>query len=178
MKRFLLSGIVVLASATLLAQAPSSSSQATAPAGSTSVQTFTLTGCVGGGESSADGVTLSNAMVIPSARSSSSSASSSTAASPVPPSASAPTTAAGLSRAGKTASAAATSSRLSGADLSSWIGKRVQVVGSIVPGAAASAGSPASSVAGATGTSGSMSIPELRVESVQPVSNGPSCPEK
>jgi hypothetical protein len=63
--------------------------------------------------------------------------------------------------------------RLSGADMSSWTGRRVQIVGTVVPPASSTAG-----VAASTGTSGAASaapMPEFRVQSIQPT-NGP-CPQ-
>jgi hypothetical protein len=64
--------------------------------------------------------------------------------------------------------------RLSGNDMSSWLGQRVQIVGSVVrPTAPAGASASAS---GATGTSSAALMPELRVTSVQAMS-GP-CPER
>jgi hypothetical protein len=62
--------------------------------------------------------------------------------------------------------------RLSGTDMTSWAGQRVQVVGTFSPSAAMPAGSTA------VGQSGAPSAPplEFRVQSVQPVL-GP-CPAK
>ena len=60
--------------------------------------------------------------------------------------------------------------RLSGADMTSWTGQRVQVVGTFSPSAAMPAGSTA------VGQSGAPSAPplEFRVQSVQPIPG--SCP--
>jgi hypothetical protein len=56
--------------------------------------------------------------------------------------------------------------RLSGADMSPFVGQRVQIVGTFAPAPATS--SP-SGVSGATGTSGTTAIPEFRVISVRPI---------
>jgi hypothetical protein len=60
--------------------------------------------------------------------------------------------------------------RLSGTDMASWSGQRVQIVGVVVP---AATGSPtASSATGAT-------LPEFRVTSVTPVSGASGgCPQQ
>jgi pilus assembly protein FimV len=60
--------------------------------------------------------------------------------------------------------------RLSGADMASWIGRRVQIVGSLVP--ALPGAMPA---AGATGAPHA-TFPEFRVVSVQPMTG--DCPQK
>ena len=57
--------------------------------------------------------------------------------------------------------------RLSGTDMASWIGKRVQIVGSVVPAAAGATPTP-----GASG----LNVPEFRVVSVQPATG--DCPQK
>jgi hypothetical protein len=72
---------------------------------------------------------------------------------------------------------------LSGADVSTYTGKRVQIVGALVPSpnAAATAGATSSSVIGATGTTGVASpigvtmLPEFKVVTVTPVA-GPCSP--
>jgi len=68
------------------------------------------------------------------------------------------------------ATSAAPGYRLSGTDMTSWAGQRVQVVGTFMPSSATAAG------ATATGQAGSPAAPplEFRVQSVQPIS-GP-CP--
>jgi len=58
--------------------------------------------------------------------------------------------------------------RLSGSDMSGWVGRRVQIVGSVVPAAAGASIS-------AAGASTSASTPEFRVVSVQPVTG--DCPK-
>ena len=82
----------------------------------------------------------------------------------------------------------ATGYRLSGSDLSAHAGKRVQIVGGLVPSAnaAATAGAASSGVMGQTGMSGAGSagigmpgvttLPEFRVVSVKPF-EGP-CPPR
>jgi len=74
--------------------------------------------------------------------------------------------------------------RLSGADVSAFAGKRVQIVGGLVPtaNAAATAGASSTGVVGGTGMTGTGSttsigtMPEFRVVSVKPI-EGP-CPPK
>jgi hypothetical protein len=61
--------------------------------------------------------------------------------------------------------------RLSGTDMTSWSGQRVQIVGSVIPAATESAAGSAS----ASGTTGS-TLPEFRVTSVTPVTGG--CPQQ
>ena len=61
--------------------------------------------------------------------------------------------------------------RLSGADMSSWSGQRVQIVGTVVPGQASAAAAPTN----ATNAGAAVPMPEFRVQSVQPV-DGP-CPK-
>jgi hypothetical protein len=57
--------------------------------------------------------------------------------------------------------------RLSGADMTGWVGRRVQIVGQMVPTTAgASATNPA--------VTASSTLPEFRVVSVQPISG--NCP--
>ena len=77
---------------------------------------------------------------------------------------------------GATASGAGTTAamngyRLSGADMSSWSGQRVQIVGTVVPGQASAAAAPTN----ATNAGAAVPMPEFRVQSVQPV-DGP-CPK-
>jgi len=87
-------------------------------------------------------------------------------------------TVAGTAPAGSSSSSAS-GYRLSGADMSTWIGKRVQIVGSLVPAAAgATATAAASSAIGASsaGASGSSALPEFRVVSVSPASG--ECPRR
>jgi hypothetical protein len=61
--------------------------------------------------------------------------------------------------------------RLSGTDMTSWIGRRVQIVGSVVP-AQAGAASPTAAAGAASATT----FPEFRVVSVQPTTG--DCPQK
>ncbi|HMF96201.1 MAG TPA: hypothetical protein VKE96_17985, partial [Vicinamibacterales bacterium] len=60
--------------------------------------------------------------------------------------------------------------RLTGADMTSWVGRRVQIAGSVVP---AAPGAAASSAAPGAPT---VSFPEFRVVSVQPVTG--DCPQR
>jgi hypothetical protein len=67
--------------------------------------------------------------------------------------------------AGVGASTAAAGYRLSGADMSQWSGRRVQIVGTLVPASAGANG--AASAAGSAGAAGT-SLPEFRVLTVRP----------
>jgi len=62
--------------------------------------------------------------------------------------------------------------RLSGADMTPWIGRRVQIVGTLVPPAARRS----SGGTGASNPLGAIATPEFRVVSIQPVTG--SCAEK
>jgi hypothetical protein len=63
--------------------------------------------------------------------------------------------------------------RLSGADITPWVGRRVQIVGTLVPAAArASSGGTAASKP----LAGAIAMPEFRVVSIQPITG--SCSEK
>jgi hypothetical protein len=64
--------------------------------------------------------------------------------------------------------------RLSGTDMSSWSGQRVQIVGVVVPGATPSA--TASATPSATGSATGTTLPEFRVQSVTPITG--SCQSK
>jgi hypothetical protein len=68
--------------------------------------------------------------------------------------------------------------RLSGADMQPWIGKRVQLVGTFAPAAAAPAGSTAGSTTASAVTGGASAPPalEFRVQAVQPVTGPCSKP--
>ena len=71
-------------------------------------------------------------------------------------------TAAGSAPAGTSASSVS-GYRLSGTDMTGWVGRRVQIVGTMVPAPAGAASTNAASAAGTT-------MPEFRVISVQPIS--------
>jgi hypothetical protein len=62
--------------------------------------------------------------------------------------------------------------RLSGNDMSSWSGKRVQIVGVVVP---PTTGASATNAVGSAGTTG-QTLPEFRVQSVQPITG--NCPQR
>jgi pilus assembly protein FimV len=96
---------------------------------------------------------------------------SATAGSPAPPSGAVGTsgTIAGTAPAGSSTSSVS-GYRLTGADMAGWVGRRVQIVGSVAP---ATPGVPASPAAGAPTTP---SMPEFRVVSVQPVTG--DCPKQ
>jgi hypothetical protein len=163
-------GIALLCSFAAFAQTP--------PTPADAPKAITITGCVAGGVNS-QSITLTNAMVIPAADAS---AEGSAAPSPVPPPVSSPATqppsAVGTSGtvAGTAPAGSSTSSvsgyHLSGVDMSSWLGRRVQIVGSVVP----SPIPPAAGTATAASAPGTVKLPELRVVSVQPATG--SCSEK
>jgi hypothetical protein len=90
---------------------------------------------------------------------------------PIPPSATAGASAsiAGTAPAGSSGSSVS-GYRLSGTDMSSWLGRRVQIVGSLVP--AAPGATPTIGAAGAAHAT----FPEFRVISVQPMTG--DCPQK
>jgi hypothetical protein len=195
---------VVLWGVALLVVAPALAQTNPAPGADQPVKTVTLTGCVGGG-SEAKPITLSQAMIIPTAPQPERL---DPAASPVPPVSSAATEPAdptpppsgaaagvtpsptgtsgtkssasgtdgttgvvsGTAPAGSSASSV-TGYRLSGADMQPWIGKRVQLIGTFAP-AAAAATAPAPGTAPVTASA--PPVLEFRVQSVQPATG--SCP--
>jgi hypothetical protein len=192
MKTTVLCGIAFVCSSTAFAQT-SAASVTEAP------KTITLTGCVGGGTNDQP-ITLANAMVIPSSEQAGVPI---PAPSPVPnpvsdPATQPPTTVgtsgtAGTSGAittsdgigtsgtitGTAPAGSSTSSisgyRLSGTDMTSWLGRRVQIAGTVVP--AAGDASTLTPGAARIGPDGSPVMPEFRVVSVQPITG--SCgPEK
>jgi len=189
MKTAMLCGIALVCSSAAFAQTPP------APAADTP-KTITLTGCVGGG-TNAQPITLANALVIPSTDAAGETA---TPPSPVPPAVSAPETqppaasgttgttgapppasgAVGTSGTitGTAPAGSSTSSisgyRLSGAEMTSWVGRRVEIVGTVVPAAAGR--SPKSATTTGSVLSGTIVMPELRVVSVKPATG--SCPER
>jgi hypothetical protein len=170
MKTAVLCGIALVCSSAAFAQTP--------PASGDAPKAITLTGCVAGGVN-AQPITLTNAMVIPAADAA---GESSAAPSPVPPPVSPPATqppspvgtsgtVVGTAPAGSSTSSAS-GYRLSGVDMSSWLGKRVEIVGSVV----AAPIPPAAGTATAASAPGTVKLPELRVVSVQPATG--SCSEK
>ena len=170
MKLALLGGIVLISTATIQPQPPVS-----AP------QTTTLTGCVSGG-SKAQPITLMNALVLPAGAATPAPDTAQPAPdAAVPPAATAPGSA-GEAAASVQGTAPAGSSpssvggyRLSGTDMTAWLGRRVQIVGVLVSSPTASSVKP-------TGTSGvphktePLPVPEFRVMSVQPITG--ACPAK
>ena len=177
---------VVLFGITLLAVAPALA-QTSAPASAVPAgKTVTLTGCVGGGSGTAP-ITLSQAMIVPTTPqpdetpspvpSSVSSPATEPPEAALPPSGAATVTPSigtsgtkmpgpgtagttgvitGTAPAGSSGSSV-TGYRLSGADMQPWIGKRVQLVGTFAPAAAA------------TGGASTPPALEFRVQAVQPV---------
>lgn len=161
MKAAVLCGIALTSAVTTLAQAPVTPLP----------HTTTLTGCVIGGTKSRP-ITLLNALVLPLATTA-----------PAPPGATpdaardtATGTAGAVGAAGTvrgTAPAGSSASslsgyRLSGADMTSWIGRRVEVVGALVSSPTASSAAPVGT-AGTPGKTDTLAIPEFRVVSVQPI---------
>jgi NAD(P)-dependent dehydrogenase (short-subunit alcohol dehydrogenase family) len=134
-------------------------------------KTVTLTGCVGAG-ADAKAITLSNALVLPVTGERSS------AEAPPPPAPVATIGASGSAAeigasgvitgtapAGSSASSAS-GYRLSGTDMTAWLGRRVQIVGTLVPAPVTKAKPDGSATA---------PMAELRVQSVQPITG--SCPK-
>jgi len=192
MVRLLLCGITLVGSSVAFAQTPAPPETGATP------HTITLTGCVGGG-ANAQPVTLTSAMVIPTTEQAGTVMPSPVPA-PVSPTATQPAAATGAAaKAGGTGAAgtpgavgtsgtmvagtapAGSSSssisgyKLSGTDMSPWLGRRVQIVGSLVPDAPNGAPTSAAAI-GATriAPDGSPILPELRVVSVSPVTG--ECP--
>jgi hypothetical protein len=201
----LLSGIALLYTAFVWAQAPTP--QPPAPSAANTRQTVTLAGCVGTMSGPQGGFMLSNPVVVPpaGAAATTSTATPTAAATPTPaatptatpipaptpappptPQPAAPVGTAGTASTGATPAGTAPGSvaagagtnaamsgyRLSGADMTSWSGQRVQIVGTIVPGPTTPA---AAAPTGATNAGGMAPMPEFRVQSVQPI-DGP-CPK-
>jgi hypothetical protein len=161
MKRAVLCGIALMSTATAVAQPP------VAPP-----QTMTLTGCILGGAKSRQ-IALVNALALPEGTAT-------TPTAPPPPdatprtseSAATEATVRGTAPAGSSASSV-NGYRLSGADMTAWIGRRVQIVGTLVSSPGGSSGTPI----GTSGTkNGPLPMPEFRVVSVQPITG--ACPLK
>jgi hypothetical protein len=194
MKPLLLCSIALIGTSAAFAQPP-----ATPETGAP--RTITLTGCVAGGGASAQPITLTKAMVIPATEQAGV-----VTPSPLPAPVSATTTqpatgasgpgTAGTTRTAGTAGAIGTSGtivagtapagssassvsgyKLSGTDMSAWLGRRVQIVGSLVPAAPGGApASPAAIGAAPLGPDGAPVLPEFRVVSVSPVTG--DCPQR
>jgi hypothetical protein len=177
MKHAMLGSVAMACAATafVAAQTPAPSTQ-TLAAQSSATPTLTLSGCITPGMTPADPFTLSNPFIVGEGTSSPG-----PPETPVTPGAQKATEAA-------PATSVAKGYRLSGSDLSAHVGKRVQIVGGLVPSAnaAATAGAASSGVMGQTGMSGAGSagigmpgmttLPEFRVVSVKPI-EGP-CPPR
>lgn len=155
MRIAILSGVALMFAASVAAQPPGAVTSRPAgqkTAASNAVHTVTMTGCVGAATGVPDSYILSNPVVVPesaqpgdSTTGTSSSSSSTTRTSPAHP--------AGY--------------RLSGDDMSSWAGRRVQIAGVVRPAPKGSNASAASSP--------SPELPEFRVETVQAVAG--DCPQ-
>jgi hypothetical protein len=188
---------VVLCGITLLAVAPAFAQTSTPASADSAIKTVTLTGCVGGGVDSAPVTLSQAMVVPTTPQPDQTpSPVPSSASSPVtqppdptlPPSGAAAVTPSptgtsgtkipGPSTAGTTgvvtgtapagsSGSSITGYRLSGTDMQPWIGKRVQLLGTFAPAAAAPAGS--TTAAGVTGGASMPPALEFRVQSVQPV---------
>jgi len=167
-----LGSIVLISTATVPAQPP-----VPAP------QTTTLTGCVTGG-SKAQPITLMNALVLPAGAVAPAPDTAQPAPeAPVPPSPattqSVPAVGAAASIQGTAPAGSSSSSvggyRLSGTDMTAWIGRRVQIAGVLVSSPTASSVKP-TGTGGGRGKSEPLPMPELRVVSVQPITG--ACPAK
>ena len=173
MKTTILSGIAILCAAVAAAQTPPASTQSKPQAtpATSAEKTITLTGCVGSLPGAAGGFVLSNPTTVassaeakgPAGEISSPPSSSQTATSAAPP--------AGAAATGTSGKSESKGYKLSGTDMSSWSGKHVQLVGSVVP-AATGANAAADGNPGSTGET----LPEFRVKTVQPTAG--NCPEK
>jgi len=202
MRITVLSSIALMCAATASAQTSgAAASQPNAPttAASKAAQTVTITGCVGPASGSQGGYILSNPLVVPSSAqpatptagisqpsfsptpgtqpsvgsATGAGAGSSTAAGATGTAGgSAIGGAAGAAQAAAGAPSAINGYRLSGNDMSSWAGQRVQIVGMVMPTAT---GIDASRVAASAGAPG-QTLPEFRVQSVEPVTG--NCPRQ
>ena len=158
MKIFVLCSIAFTSAATVFAQAP------VAPP-----HTMTLTGCITGG-TKARPISLVNALALPVGTE----ATPPEPTPPPPPNVNTPTAGSvgttGIVRGSAPAGSSASSVggyRLSGTDMTPWIGRRVQLVGILVSSPAGSSGIPIS-ISGTTKTD-PLPMPEFRVVSVQPI---------
>ena len=164
-----LGSIALISTANVLAQPP-----VPAP------QTTTLTGCVTGGSKSQP-ITLMNALVLPpGAVSPAPETAPAAPEAPVPPPAGgAPGVGAAAAVQGTAPAGSSPSSiggyRLSGTDMTAWIGRRVQIVGTLVSSRASSA-TPTGTSGSATRRTDPLPMPEFRVVSVQPITG--ACPAK
>ena len=151
---------------------------------SPAAQSITLSGCVGSINQAPDQFSLSSAALVPASAQPATPPTAATAAPPAaspttPPTAATPPqpatppapTTAGSVAAATQPGAIASGYRLSGLDMSSWSGKRVQIVGAVVP--STTAGSLLTTAVGTTGTMGK-ALPEFRVQSVTPTTG--DCP--
>jgi hypothetical protein len=174
MKTLWLCSFAVLGAATAFAQSPASQ---TNPPASNDAQTILMTGCVARGSKN-DPVTLTYAMVLPTGSPALASdappAVESATRAPEPASVSAPETQpraigttgsiSGTAPAGSSASSV-DGYRLSGVDMTSWIGRRVQLTGTVV----SPAPSPSPAATDSTGSAPAASLREFHVTNVQPV---------
>jgi hypothetical protein len=190
----ILSGFALMCAAAASAQttgAATSQPGTQTTASSNAAQTVTLSGCVGSMSGSQGGFMLSNPIVIPSSAQPGtptagiSSAPSSSATPTTQPAPTSPTSA-GVGTAGTASTGVGTAGtagtmgttgmngyRLSGTDMSSWTGRRVQIVGVVAP---ATTGSTANTGINASAGTTGQTLLEFRVQSVQPITG--SCPQQ
>jgi hypothetical protein len=167
MTNAVLGSIALISAATVFAQPP-----VPAP------QTTTLTGCVTGGSKSQP-ITLMNALVLPAGAVADTTPPAPEPAAPHAPAAATPAVGAAASVQGTAPAGSSPSSvggyRLSGTDMTAWIGRRVQIVGTLVSSPASSA-TPAGTSGGNRRRPDPLPMPEFRVVSVQPITG--ACPAK
>lgn len=179
MKHLLLASVAMACAATawVAGQTPAPApATPTIAAQSSATPMLTMTGCITPGATPGDPFMLSNPFIVGEGTSS-----------PGPPETPG-TPGAQTATEGAPATSVAKGYRLSGSDVSPHAGKRVQIVGGLVPSvnAAATAGAASSGVIGPTGMSGAGStgmgvpavtmLPEFRVVSIKPI-EGP-CPPR
>ena len=167
MKTAVLCGIAFSSAAAAFAQLP-----ATPP------QTTTLSGCVTGG-TKARPIALVNALVLPAGAATTTPAATASSV-PVETAAATPRAVGTVGTVRGTAPAGSSSSsvggyRLSGTDMTSWIGRRVQIIGTLVSSPTASSDAPVGT-SGTQGTVAALPMPEFHVISVQPITG--VCPAR
>ena len=147
MRALILSGIVLLGATITAAQAP--------PSSDPKPDTITVTGCVGRIDNDERAFMLANAVVVPDQTKTAT-----------------PGGTSGSGAGDVAATDAKNGYRLTGSNMSSWTGKRVQIVGTVVPASSREAAAAGTS---ATNTGTPKPMPELRVKSVEEI-EGP-CPK-
>ena len=187
MRRHLMFGTVFSAALAVAASAQTPAEQAGA-AKSDSAQTITVSGCLRSADAKATG-TAGSATAAPSTPSSSNRAGGfiltdiSPSGTEAAAGAAAPATPTGTAGAGSSSEKKGYRLTGSSSELSSLVGKRVEVTGSLSNSSAAGAmaGSPAAPGAAAGGSmssSSSQNLPQFRVTSVKEATGGASCPSE